>query len=180
MKEFDAAIIEELLGELDTKLQQRGVEAKIFVVGGAAMALAYNATRITEDIDGIFVPRDVVVDAAREVARERGLDEFWLSDGVVQMMPPNSDDNPRSRKVGAALTLEIASPEYILAMKAMSTRHSRGDLDDAANLCGQLGIAAQADLERVVQQYFGPQQHYGAQELFFERIIEAANGIPRL
>lgn len=167
-------MIEELLGALDTKLQERGLEAKIFVVGGAAMALAYNASRVTDDIDGIFVPRDVVIDAAKDLARERGLDQYWLNDAVIQMMPPRPDDEPRSHKIGPALTLEIASPAYVLAMKAMSTRHSIGDLDDAASLCKQLEITTQAELERVVQRYFGNQRTYGAQELFFERIIDAA------
>jgi len=34
----------------------RGVVADVFVVGGAAMALAYDATRVTRDIDATFVP----------------------------------------------------------------------------------------------------------------------------
>ena len=44
-KEFTAAEMRELLGELDKELQRLGKAATIFVVGGAAMALAYNAER---------------------------------------------------------------------------------------------------------------------------------------
>lgn len=66
--QFDAARINELLVELDLELQRRGVGGTIFVVGGAAMALAYNATRVTEDIDGTFEPRDVILAAAQSVA----------------------------------------------------------------------------------------------------------------
>ena len=35
----------ELLAELDKELQRLGKAATIFIVGGAAMALAYNAER---------------------------------------------------------------------------------------------------------------------------------------
>jgi Nucleotidyltransferase of unknown function (DUF6036) len=175
--ELSSSLIRDLLSALDRELQRRGCEAKLFIVGGAAMALAYNASRVTDDIDGIFVPRDVVLAAAREVAAERGLDEHWLSDGVRQMMPPVDDDHPRSERIGPALTLEVASPEYLLAMKAMSSRQSQGDLQDAGLLCAQLRITREDQLEQIVDRYFGGSRRYGAQELFFERIIEAAESI---
>lgn len=50
--------------------------------------------------------------------------------------------------------------------------YSAGDLDDAVSLGMQLEITTQAKLERVVQRYFSTQRTYGAQELFFERIID--------
>ncbi|MBU6494835.1 MAG: hypothetical protein KGR42_00270 [Acidobacteria bacterium] len=33
-----------------------GVEADLFVVGGAAMGVAQNARRATTDVDAVFVP----------------------------------------------------------------------------------------------------------------------------
>jgi hypothetical protein len=39
---------------LADRLARRGVIADIFVVGGAAMTLAYNATRVTRDVDAIL------------------------------------------------------------------------------------------------------------------------------
>lgn len=169
--QFDAARINELLVELDLELQRRGVGGTIFVVGGAAMALAYNATRVTEDIDGTFEPRDVILAAAQSVAAAQHVGPRWLSDGVAQMMPPRNDDHPQGVKIGPALTISIASPEYVLAMKAMTSRQSDGDLKDAALLCRLLGYTNERDIESVVQRYFGRQKHFGAQELFFERII---------
>jgi hypothetical protein len=44
---FDADAIRELLTELGTRLQRRGVEARIFIVVGAAIALAYSRQRMT-------------------------------------------------------------------------------------------------------------------------------------
>lgn len=162
----------ELLVELDAELQRMGTAATIFVVGGAAMALAYNATRGSADIGGTFVPRDVVLDAAAVVARRRKLDKNWLSDGVRDFMPPEPDDHPRGERIGPALVIEIASPEYILAMKSMSTRKSDGDLADAVHLCKLLGISDEPALESAVRRYF-PGGQFGSQELFFERIVDA-------
>ena len=39
---------------LGERLVRRGVVADVFVVGGAAMALAYDATRVTRDVDSLF------------------------------------------------------------------------------------------------------------------------------
>ncbi|MBM4570251.1 hypothetical protein GS896_27505 [Rhodococcus hoagii] len=171
--ELDVTRIRQLLTELDAQLVAKGIEAKLFIVGGAAMALAYNARRVTADIDGIFVPRDVVLDAAEAVAAAHRLPKHWLSDGVSQLMPGRDDDHPRSETIGRALTIEIASPQYLLAMKAMSSRQSQGDLDDAALLCKQLGITKESGIEELVGRYFG-NSIVGAQELFFERIIDRA------
>jgi hypothetical protein len=50
------ADLERAFTRLGDRLVGRGVVADIFVVGGAAMALAYDATRVTRDVDAIFVP----------------------------------------------------------------------------------------------------------------------------
>ena len=170
--EFTADEMRELLRDLDAELQRIGKAASIFVVGGAAMALAYNTERASADIDATFEPRDVVLDAAAVVARRRNLDKNWLSDGVRDYMPLSPDDHPRSERIGPALVIEIASPEYILAMKSMTTRKSDGDLADAVHLCTLLGVSTEAELEAIVRRYF-PGGRFSAQELFFERIIDA-------
>jgi hypothetical protein len=171
-KEFTADDMRELLRDLDAELQRIGSAATIFVVGGSAMALAYNADRATADIDGTFEPRDVVLDAAAIVARRRNLDRNWLSDGVRDFMPPEPDDHPRGERIGPALVIEIASPEYVLAMKSMTTRKSDGDLADPVHLCRLLGVADQTALENIVRRYF-PSGQFGSQELFVERIIDS-------
>jgi hypothetical protein len=171
-REFTAADIRELLRKLDVELQRQGRAATVFVVGGAAMILAYGADRVTDDIDGMFEPRDVVLDAAAVVAEQNDIQKDWLSDGVLQLMPPEPDDHPHSERIGPALTLEVASPEYVLAMKAMATRQSAGDLDDAAILCRLLRVQTHDQLEAIIRRFF-PRGQYSAQELFFERILDA-------
>lgn len=56
------AELERAFTALGDRLARRGVIADLFVVGGAAMALAYDATRVTRDVDAMFVPHGVVVE----------------------------------------------------------------------------------------------------------------------
>ena len=60
----------------------------------------------------------------------------------------------------------MASKEF------MTTRKSDGDLADAVHLCTLLGVSTEAELEAIVRRYF-PGGRFSAQELFFERIIDA-------
>ena len=62
------AEMERAFTALGERLARRGVVADVFVVGGAAMALAYDATRVTRDVDATFVPHGIVIEEARHVA----------------------------------------------------------------------------------------------------------------
>ena len=44
-----------IIGRID-----RGARAELFLVGGAALAVAYDATRATRDLDAVFIPTDVI------------------------------------------------------------------------------------------------------------------------
>ena len=81
---------EELLAALrllDEELGAVGVRGEVFVVGGAAMALAYDARRATVDVDAIFVPAAEVRRAAARVAERLQIEEDWLNDGAKAFMP---------------------------------------------------------------------------------------------
>ena len=62
------AEIERAFTALGDRLARRGVVADVFVVGGAAMALAYDAARVTRDVDAVFKPHGIVLEEARKVA----------------------------------------------------------------------------------------------------------------
>jgi hypothetical protein len=53
--------IRALLDDLSTELSARGARAELFLVGGAALAVAYDAMRATRDLD------------ARPVEQRRGI-----------------------------------------------------------------------------------------------------------
>src|SRR5260370_29439832 len=52
--------IRALLDDLSAELAERGARAELFLVGGAALAVAYDATRATRDLDAVFIPTDTV------------------------------------------------------------------------------------------------------------------------
>src|SRR5947209_7773900 len=79
--------IRALLDELSAELSARGARAELFLVGGAALAVAYDATRATRDLDAVFIPTNVARQAAAAVARHRGLTEDWLNDAVKDSCP---------------------------------------------------------------------------------------------
>ena len=58
---------------LSMKLRLRRTRGVVYVVGGAAVALAYDDTRLTQDVDArIDEGHGAVISAAVEVGRERG------------------------------------------------------------------------------------------------------------
>jgi hypothetical protein len=74
---LDRRAIEEAFRRLGDRLVRRGVIADVYVFGGAAMALAYDARRATRDIDAVFKPHGIVLEEARVVADELGLPDWW-------------------------------------------------------------------------------------------------------
>jgi hypothetical protein len=52
--------LERAFSALGERLAGRGIVADVFIVGGAAMALAYDAQRVTRDVDAVFVPHGIV------------------------------------------------------------------------------------------------------------------------
>ena len=87
--------IRALLDDLSAELAARGARAELFLVGGAALAVAYDATRATRDLDAVFVPTGTVRQAAAAVAQHRGLTEDWLNDAVKGFLPGPDPDAQR-------------------------------------------------------------------------------------
>jgi hypothetical protein len=81
------AEIERAFTALGERLVRRGVVADVFVVGGAAMALAYDAARVTRDVDAVFKPHGIVLEEARKVADDLGLPYWWLNEQASVYIP---------------------------------------------------------------------------------------------
>jgi hypothetical protein len=90
------AELERAFTALGERLAHRGVVADLFVVGGAAMALAYDGNRVTRDVDAMFVPHGVVLEESRAVANELGLPPWWL---ICQDFYPDEEVSSRTRGV---------------------------------------------------------------------------------
>jgi hypothetical protein len=127
-REFTRARILDSLRALGEELTAEGVRAQIFIVGGAAMALAYSTRRVTKDIDAVFEPKQTVYTAAGRVAEELGLPQDWLNDAVKGFMP-GPDEAPRPVPAIQGIEVTTASPRYLLAMKLMAMRFGEDDED---------------------------------------------------
>jgi hypothetical protein len=138
--QLDADGVRALFHELSDRLAAAGLSAQLFVVGGAAMALAYDRDRLTRDVDALFVPAPEVRRIAEEMSGPHGLEPDWLNDAAKGFLP-GADEHPRTVFESESLLVQVASPEYLLAMKLHASRDDR-DLDDAALLFNRLGYTA--------------------------------------
>jgi predicted nucleotidyltransferase len=141
---LDRTAIEEAFRRLGDRLARRGVVADIYVFGGAAMALAYDARRATRDIDAVFQPHGVVLDEARAVADELGWPAWWLNEQASTYVARGGD--PAAPRVfdHPGLRVSAASPEHLLAMKVLAAR--RRDAEDIRFLVKHLGLARTDDV----------------------------------
>lgn len=156
MTELDIDGVSSLLTELGERLAARGIEGEIYVVGGAAMMLAYDRTRITRDIDAVGVPQEEIDAEARAMASEyRDLPPDWLNARVLPMLPRGLDPERIQVLGGPGLTVNVASPRWLLAMKARAARDDR-DLGDVWVLCQQLGLASVSDVWEICDAIWGP------------------------
>jgi hypothetical protein len=162
-----------LLSELGQELDALGVKAQLFVVGGAAMALAYNMRRTTADVDGVFEPKAVIYEAARRVASRHGrLPEDWLNDGVKGLLPAAADRHARVILDLPGITVSVPSPQYLLALKVQAACIDR-DQDDIRFLAREAGAKTADDVLRVAEQVIGsnrllPKAQFIVQEMFPE------------
>ena len=160
---------------LDDELGKMGVDADLFVVGGAAMAVAYDARRATTDVDAIFVPSKDVRTAALRVAEELGLEEDWLNDGVKGFLP-GEDVEQIGVYEGRNLHVAAASPKFLLAMKLMASRTER-DIDDIKTLYEICGLTTAEEGLAVLESFYPqdlilPRVQFLLQEMFLSTTLE--------
>ena len=98
---LDRASIQDAFRRLGDRLVRRGVVADLYIFGGAAMALAYDARRSTRDIDAVFQPDGIVLDEARAVA-----DELGLPNGGSTNRPAVTSPQAATRTPHACLTIQ--------------------------------------------------------------------------
>lgn len=141
--------------EVGADLDSQGIRADLFLVGGAAMALAYNTRRLTADVDGVFEPKDKVYEAARRVAaRHDNVPEDWLNDGVKGFLP-GPDPNATIRLDAPGVRVYVASAPYLLALKVQAARIDR-DPGDIHVLARESGARTAEEVLAIAQRIIGP------------------------
>lgn len=103
----------------------------MYLVGGAAIALSFDAARTTRDLDAVFAPTTEVRAAAAEVAQLFDLPEDRLNDAVKGFIPPTPDSQQVVVYESQHLRVCTAGLEHLLAMKIAAARveQDRGDLE---------------------------------------------------
>ncbi len=153
---FGRAELERAFTALGERLVRRGVVADIFVVGGAAMALAYDANRVTRDVDAVFVPHGLVLDEAGQVARELGLPPWWLNEQASVYISGKEDPERRRVFDHPGLRVMAASPEHVFAMKAFAARAR--DVDDLRLLASIIGVDSLETALRICADFYPDEQ----------------------
>lgn len=162
----------QLFAELNDELCSIGIRGDVFIVRGAAMAVAYDARPATRDVDGIWHPSaEVRAAIARVAARHGDLDEDWLNDGVKGFLPGEDHGSPRVVYDDDCLSVRAASPEYLLATKLLASRVSR-DEDDVLllyELCGLTTLQEGLDL---VERYYPGRPIEAKVRYYLEELLE--------
>jgi hypothetical protein len=157
------------LQALGGELADQGIRGQVFIVGGAAMALAYSTRRVTKDIDAVFEPKSAIYTAAAKVSRDLGLPEDWLNDAVKAYMPgPDADARPVRDIPGIEVT--TASARYLLAMKLMAMRFGEDD-EDIEILLGECDIHSTQEALELLEAIYPRHEPPAKTRFFLEELL---------
>jgi predicted nucleotidyltransferase len=167
---LDRAAIERAFRRLGERLARRGLTADVYVIGGAALAMAYDARRVTRDIDAVFHPRGAVVEEAWAVADELGLPRWWLNDQASVYVARGGDAQAPRVFEHPGLRVSAASAEHLLAMKVLAAR--RRDVEDIRFLIDRLGLSDVDAVLAVCAQVFPDEPVPARSRLVLEDALE--------
>lgn len=131
---LDRDSVIELLTELGRRLDERGTFVELYLVGGTAMLMGYDRNRMTRDIDAVWPE---------------------TSDMQRPMLPLIDDTEAFEALVLPGVSVTIASPRHMIAMKARAARDAR-DLDDISLLCAREGITTVTEVLAIADDVWGP------------------------
>ncbi|MGA9921139.1 MAG: hypothetical protein WBR23_07805 [Candidatus Dormiibacterota bacterium] len=143
------------LTKLGARLEARGIVGDVYLVGGAAMVLAYRTREMSRDIDAVFAPSAEIYQAATVVKDEMGLPDGWLNDAAKGYVP-GEDHNAIPVMIVPGLRITAASPEFMLGMKLLAARPEQ-DREDIAYLAKLLNLEESDQVLQVVERLYPPE-----------------------
>lgn len=167
---MDRAQILTALSAVGADLSERGLVADLYVVGGAAIALAYDERRATRDIDAVFAPKNEVYAAAGRVGENLDLPDGWLNDAVKGFLLGPDQFVTRIIEV-PGLRCEVASAETVLGLKCLAHRIGEDD-DDLELLAGRLGLTRSDQVLDLVERVADPSLLTPQVELFVRSVLD--------
>jgi hypothetical protein len=147
---LDRAGIEEAFRRLGDRLARRGVVADIYVFGG------------------------IVLEEALAVAAELGLPRWWLNERASSYVAPDGDSAASRVFDHPGLRVFAASPEHLLAMKALAARPR--DAEDIRQLVQVLGLHTVDEVLASVREIFPEEAPPARLRLLLEDIFPVQGG----
>lgn len=173
---LDRATIEAALAALNSRLEAEGVTGEMYIFGGTAMVLAFDARQATRDVHAVFRPPEVFRKAAAQIAEEMSLPPDWLNDGVKGFVSGTPDYVADGVPQFPHLRVIRPSAEYLLAMKCMAARvegyDTRGDMDDVRFLVKHLGLCTTGQVLDIVTRYYPADRVAIKTQYFVEEIVQ--------
>lgn len=146
--------VREGLRELAHELRDAGMAAKVQVVGGAAVALQVGREALTRDVDALYPATPQFKEIVRLIADRRGWPEEWLNDAVKGFVSHyDSNEDWEVFEDGEGVTVLIARPQLLLAMKLLAGRGTR-DREDIERLLDDCSITGVAGAQAIFDQYY--------------------------
>jgi hypothetical protein len=162
-----------VLGE---RLAARGLAGDMYLVGGAAMVLAYHAERFTRDIDAVFAPTQVIYQVAADMVEDLGLPRGWLNDAAKSYVP---GADPRALPVldVPGIRVTAASAEHLLGMKLLAARPEQ-DREDIARLAAILGLSTPTEVLAVAERMYPPEMLLPRTRFLVDEMFNPPSGPP--
>lgn len=126
---------------LNQKLAEHNQHGEILVCGGASMALLFDNTTVTKDIDAVILSTEMKSEISRyaaEIGEEQGLDDGWFNEaakGYVNLTWERKEISKYSN-----LAVYSVPAEQLLAMKLSAARIDARDMEDSIKLMKHLGL----------------------------------------
>lgn len=172
---FETAEIRTLLAAVAKRLDDRGIRARIYLLGGAALALAHyeqGERALTRDIDAWYVPGPEIDQMVREIAELQDLPPDWLNAGAAQFVPAHGLPPGVPFLKEGSVVIEIAPARLLLAMKLRAARPGRDD-DDIAILLRRCDVTSVEQAQAVLDEVFDGEERF---KPWARLIVEAALG----
>ena len=142
------------LGDLVRRLHNDGQNTAVYLVGGAVLSLRYFPYRdLTDDIDAKIHPAARALKHAGDIAHDRGWGLDWLNTSAETFIPLARDAGWETLFDDNTVSVWVASPECLLAMKLNAARRGRDD-EDIALLLSLLDIRSAETAEGLFEDFY--------------------------
>jgi len=169
-KELSKEDIKKYLRQLNAMLKDENKHGEIVLVGGAALALVFNARNSTRDIDAWFGPKEEMRHMISAIAKNNDLPQDWLNDGAKSYITSKMNKNVYEEH--SNLIVYNVDAEGLLAMKLTAHRPNSKDMEDSVFLMKAINVERQEEIFAIIEKYTYPQQQQPAAKYFAMEAFE--------